>query len=142
MATFGAKKLPWKLLPRGKQPFQTLVQHFQNLSRHSPSLIVDINRLDRAYSLNPDEVFVGTDEFEGYVVFYFAGAQTAVLDCPVTGNAIYIFDDDWKSLCRLTKYDLLNSRRNRVIRIVHNGAWFSRLRSVVATRHRIARIRR
>src|SRR5205823_10673742 len=79
---FGAKRIKWKLLPRGEHPFQNIVQHFQNLSKHSTPIVFDIDRLNKAYSLNPDEVFVGIDEFEGYVVFYFGLAETAVLDCP------------------------------------------------------------
>ncbi|MBA2526131.1 MAG: translation initiation factor IF-2 N-terminal domain-containing protein [Pyrinomonadaceae bacterium] len=140
--TFGAKKLRWKLLPQGKQPFQKLIQHFHGLSQKMTPVVFDIGRLHKVYSLNPDEVFVGTEEFEGYVVFYFALAQTAVLDCPVTGNAIYVFGENWKSLSRLTKSTLLNSRNRGINRIVHNGAWFPRLRSLVATRGYQADLRR
>ncbi|HYN24813.1 MAG TPA: hypothetical protein VES69_07185, partial [Pyrinomonadaceae bacterium] len=77
-----------------------------------------------------------------YVVFYFALAQTAVLDCPVTGNAIYVFGENWKSLSRLTKSTLLNSRNRDINRIVHNGAWFPRLRSLVVMRLYQANLRR
>lgn len=139
---FGAKKLLWKLLPQGKQPFQKLIQHFHGLSQKVTHVVFDIDRLHKVYSLNPDEVFVGTEEFEGYVVFYFALAETAVLDCPVTGNAIYVFGENWKSLSRLTKSTLLNSRNLDINRIVHNGAWFPRLRSLVTTRRYQADLRR
>jgi len=131
---FGTKRLKWKLLPRGEHPFQRIVQHFQGLSKHSTPVVFDVHRLHKAYSLNPDDVFVGIDEFEGYVVFYFAEAETAVLDCPVTGNAIYIFGENWKSLSHLTKSALLSTRKRDVVRIVHIGKWFSRLKSVIATR--------
>ena len=139
--SFGAKRLRWRLLPPGQQPFDKLVQHFHNLSRKEPRIVFDIVRLHRAYSLNPDEVFVGTEEFEGYVVFYFAQAHTAVLDCPVTGNAIYVFGENWRSLSRLTKSTLLSRRKDSVRRIVHNGAWFSRLKSLLATRRLQAGVR-
>jgi hypothetical protein len=129
-----ATKINWKILPPGEHPFKRIVEHFQHISKHRRDLIVDMNRLHRVFSLSPERVFVGIDEFEGYVVFYFASAETAVLDCPIFGNAIYVFGENWKSLSRLTKSQLLNSRRPNIERIVHSGAWFSRLRSVVAAR--------
>ncbi len=138
---FGAKKLHWKLLPPGNQPFQKLIKHFEGLSSRDSRIVFDVNRLHRVYSMNPNEVFVGTEEFEGYVVFYFAQARTAVLDCPVTGNAIYLFGENWRALSHLTKSALLNSRRHAVTRIVHSGAWFARLRSLIATRSLQAGIR-
>jgi|GEM_PF-2417854 len=133
-AGFVTTKINWKILPPGKHPFQKIVEHFQRISKHRRDLIVDMNRLHKAFSLGPEEVFVGTDEFEGYVVFYFASAETAVLDCPVIGNAIYVFGENWKSLSRLTKSQLLSAKRPNVERIIHSGAWFSRLRSLVTTR--------
>jgi hypothetical protein len=139
---FGAKKLNWKVLPKGKQPLKKLVEHFERISKQPIAIVFDIDRLHKVYSLKPDDVFVGIDQFEGYVVFYFASAETAVLDCPVTGNAIYVFGEKWKSLSRLTKTALLNGQGRDITRIVHHGAWFSRLKSLVKMRQLKAELQR
>ncbi len=139
---FGAKKLNWKLLPKGKQPFKKLLEHFERISKQPAPIVFDIDRLYKVYSLRPDDVFVGIDEFQGYVVFYFGSAETAILDCPVTGNAIYVFGENWKSLSYLTKTALLSGRGRDVTRIVHYGAWFSRLQTLLQSRRsRAAAIR-
>jgi hypothetical protein len=96
----------------------------------------------RIHSLGPNETYVGIAEFEGYVVSCFSRAATAVLDCPVMGNAIYVFGENWKYLSRLTKSDLLNGRRRDFDRIIHNGEWFLRLKSLVSTRESRANLRR
>lgn len=139
---FGAKNLNWKLLPKGKQRFKKLVEHFERISKQQIPTRFDMDRLHKVHSLRPDDVFAGIDQFEGYVVFYFVSAETAVLDCPVTGNAIYVFGKKWKSLSRLTKTALLNDQRRDVTRIVHHGAWFSKLKSLVKMRQLKAELQR
>lgn len=75
--------MKWKLLPKGEHPFQRIDRHFQDLSKHRHNVVYDITRLRRVNGLGPDGIYLGIEEFEGYVVFYFDRAQTAVLDCPV-----------------------------------------------------------
>lgn len=135
---FRSKRLNWRLLPPGANPFSHILQHYEQLSKHHPEAGYDLERLHKAYSLNPDETYVGLDEFQGYVVFYFQNSATAVLDCPITGNAIYVFGENWKTLARLTKAELLNGRRSEVERIIHRGSWFVRLKATVMRRKREA----
>jgi hypothetical protein len=129
-----ATKLRWKLLPKGNYPFERILKHFDGLSRQRNHQVFDISRLHKINGLSPDATYVGIEEFEGYVVFYFDQAETAVLDCPLTGNAIYVFGENWKTLSRLDKSTLINHRRRNCERIIHRGAWFSRLKSLIATR--------
>lgn len=122
-----ARKVQWKLLPPGKAPFSKIIERFRHLSRENTGAVYDMDRLDRIYSLKPSETFMGIDEFQGYVAFRF-GTKTA-LDCPIIGNAIYVFGENWKTLSRLTKSELLTGRRRDVERIVHKGDWFARLKA-------------
>jgi hypothetical protein len=134
MPWFVAKRLNWELLPPGTNSFPQIVRHFDYLSRRRTHVVYDIVRLHKVYSLHPDEIYVGIEEFEGYIVFYFSQPSIAVLECPVTGNAIYVFGENWKSLSRLSKSTLLNSGRSDVDRVIHNDGWFSQLESLIATR--------
>ncbi len=128
-----AKRVPWRLLPPGKYSFPRIIQHFRYLSKHRTFVEYDEDRLERIHSLGPDDKYIGQAEFEGYVVFYFCEGPSAVLECPEPNNAIYVFGDNWKSLSRLTKTDLLNSQRD-FDRVIHKRGWFSRLKSVMVKR--------
>lgn len=46
---FGAKKLNWKVLPKGKQPFKKLVEHFERISKQPIPIVFDIDRLHKVY---------------------------------------------------------------------------------------------
>jgi hypothetical protein len=129
-----AKRLNWRLLPPGANCFASILEHYEQLSKYRPDIAYDLDRLHKAYSLKPDDIYIGVDEFQGYVIFYFRNSGTAVLDCPITGNAIYVFGDNWKNLARLTKAELLNGRRSELDRIIHRGSWFRRLRATVKRR--------
>jgi hypothetical protein len=122
------KKLNWKLLPPGTNSFEQIVRHFESLARRESHVVYDLGRLHKVHSFHPDDVYVGIEEFDGYVVFYFSESSIAVLECPITGNATYVFGDNWKALSHLSKHDLLNSGRRDFVRIVHTDEWFSRLR--------------
>ena len=129
----GAKRVKWKLLPLGPHPFSRIEKHFERLSKSRPGIQYDLDRLYKINGLNPDETYVGIDEFKGYVVFYFKRVKAAILDCPIKGNAIYVFGSNWESLCRLTKYQLLNHHSRNVFRIIHRKEWFSEVRSLLST---------
>lgn len=126
---FKFNKLSWKLLPKGKIPFRQFQTYLKQQSNQYDNE-VDYEKIERIYRLvNPkyDRIYCGSDEFEGYLVFYFERKQVAVLDCPKKGNAIYIFNENWKTLTRLSKSELLNYYPHKTVRIIHKGDWFERL---------------
>ena len=126
------QKLNWELLPTGERSFKKLKDYLQTIPKLS-DVEFDFERLDKIISLNADEIYYGVDEFEGYLVFYFGKIKVAVLDCPIKGNAIYIFGEDWKNLSRLSKSKLLNFYPNKTKRIIHKGDWFEKLKSLLQT---------
>ena len=128
-------KLPWKLLPASLEgAFSQIVNHYQGSERHLPQIRYEIDRLHKVYGLNADEIYIGAEEFEGYVVFYFSRSQTAVLECPLHGNAIYVFQRKWQALSQLSKAALLSQHNDSVKRIIHSGNWFSRLEWLINSR--------
>jgi hypothetical protein len=128
-----AIKLPWKILPPGEHPFSEILKHYEELQESNPQVRYDLDRLRRICELAPTTTYVGIDEFRGYTVFYFQGHLTAILDCPVWGNAIYMIKGDWKTLSRRTKADLIAEHTEKVTRIVHSGDWFQRLKNCLLT---------
>lgn len=121
-------RLPWRPLPPGELSAETLRRHYAELERRDPRFAYDPARIEKAFSLGPERCYVGTDEFDGYVVFTFPDTEKALLECPIFGNAIYIIDSGWRRYARMSKRELLADRTRGVTRIVHRGDWFARVR--------------
>lgn len=127
-------RLPWRPLPPGELSADTLRWHYDSLQRSNPHIRYDPERIQKAFSLRPNRCYVGTDEFEGYVVFTFAHTEKALLECPIFGNAIYVLDADWRHLAKMSKRDLLADRPGEVTKIVHKGDWFGRVKRELGAR--------
>lgn len=125
-AAVSAGRLPWRVLPPGELSLQRILVHYERLGRARPDIRYEPERIRKAYSLGPDGCYVGSDEFDGYVVFTFPRTNKALLERPVYGNAIYVLGPDWKRLSRLSKRELLADETHGVTRIVHKGDWFAR----------------
>lgn len=128
---WAARRVRWTILGHGEHPFPQVLAHYRRLQTVRPDVCFDIRRLETVYKLKPDAIYVGSEDFDGYVVFTFARNKTAVLECPVTGNAIYVLRGEWRSLSTCTKAQLLSRKSDRVTRIVHSGDWEVRLRAEV-----------
>jgi hypothetical protein len=119
----------WHILPPGEWTVDSVLSHYSTLQRTNPNVKFDVDRLRQVFSLGPSTLYVGIDEFEGYIVFAFPKTKKVVLECPVYGNAIYIIPENWESLSRLSKGELLSGFPGQVLRIVHAGDWYPRLRA-------------
>ena len=85
----------------------------------SAQLKPDLERLKFAYGLSPHSIYIGLDKFDGYLAFVFAGTKKVLLECPMEGNAAYIFSESWEKLSRLSKTELLSQHSQVVRRVVH-----------------------
>ena len=124
-----AKKVPWTILPKGEHPFEVIKKHFQNLYHNNYVRNFDIERIEEIYNHNPDEVYYGKLEFNGYLVFVFKKKKMAMLGCPIYGNAIYIIKDKWEKISKMSKSDILYNYPNTK-RIIHRGQWKKRLSDI------------
>ncbi len=120
-------RLNWKLLPRGEWNVSKLISFYK--AGNWPGREVDESRLKSiCESLKPVHCYIGQSEFQGYVVFTFDRTQKVVLECPFYGNAIYVIDGDWETLCQKPKGELLAKHSKSVSKIVHNETWLRRLK--------------
>jgi hypothetical protein len=124
-----ATKVYWRILPSGTWTRESILSHYSKIQRQFPHVQFDLARLDQMFALRPSSLYVGIDEFDGYIVFAFSGTKKVVLECPVYGNAIYVIRDNWESLSKLSKSDLQLQFADSAQRIVHAGDWFPRLRA-------------
>lgn len=133
---FGAivptSRLSWRVLPPGELSVSNVLEHYGRLQRLNPHISYERDRITKAFSLRPNQCYVGSDEFEGYIVLTFAHTSRTLLECPVFGNAIYILDSEWKRLSKMTKQELLTHPSAN--RIIHRGDWFWRVKQELRIR--------
>jgi hypothetical protein len=118
------QKISWKILPQGQYPFdrarQALEEYFQRLNEDDRAVAMDRIRTITRYK--PDFVAVGVGGFSDYVVFGFTQNRRYVLESPNTGNATYVFRDEWESISQLSKREILQGNLQEE-RLIHNGRW-------------------
>ena len=125
-------KVNWRLLPSGASPWARAKSAVTTriATRSSDDQRIIIDRQEFVCSLNPDEVYVGEGGFADYLAYVFKSKNTVVLESLTSGNAIYVFDKNWRAFSHLTKRDIL-ARGLHKHRIVHATGWKAQLKSVV-----------
>jgi hypothetical protein len=118
-------RLPWRFLPPSETGEERVLSALHHFHQRRPEVRVDESRLRYAYSLKPEQIFIGEDEFDGYFAFVFVGGVRVLLENPIEGNAAYIFGQDWRLLSKLSKSELLAYHRDHLIRVVHSSRWKS-----------------
>ena len=117
-------RLNWNILPNGNYPWAILRNNVQqvigNIGANRRHMIE--RRLETISNHNPNFVAVGNAGFRGYIVFGFPNQDFYILESIHTGNATYVFNDNWPQLSQLTKEQIIsqNLQQNR---FVHNEDW-------------------
>jgi len=65
---------------------------------------------------------VGLGGFSEYIVFGFTRKSRYVFESPETGNATYIFRNEWEEVSQLTKRQILQEQLQEA-RIIHTSRW-------------------
>jgi hypothetical protein len=131
---FGVQRISWKVLPAGLPISDAINHHLKEIKRRHPSKFFDEERLKNIASLKPVKCIIGSDEFDGYIVFFFKNCLISVLECPWKNNALYLLNaNKWATLSKLSKSELLSLHSNNAQRIVHDdgGSWFPQLKKVI-----------
>ena len=127
------RNLNWDVLPQGRYPLKVLEPKLRPIiERESKGnqLVVSM-RLERINGHDPEFVAVGRNGFLGYLVFGFPKKNIFVLESTQTDNATYVFGQDWETLSRMTKAEILagNLHRDRIIHVVR---WFTDIETLLA----------
>jgi hypothetical protein len=87
MAAVEESDWPGCLLPPSETGEERVLSVLRGFQHRRPELRVDELRLRFAYTLKPEQVLVGQNEFDGYFAFVFCGGAKVLLDNPIEGNA-------------------------------------------------------
>lgn len=126
------KRVNWRLLPPDSNPWtraqSAVTTRISGRSADNQSIIID--RQQFVCSLNPDEVYVGEGGFADYLAYAFTQKNIVVLESLTSGNAIYVFDKNWRQFSQLSKRQILAQNLQKE-RIVHATGWKARLKGAV-----------
>lgn len=126
------RRVNWHLLPSGQYPWSAIREHVQQaIGRRSARYAGPVMWRHQVLGLlEPDAVYVGAGGVRDYVAFVFPKKKLAILESTKGGNATYVFGDDWQTVSRLTKAEVLTGGLHRD-RIIHGSDWEDRIRRLV-----------
>jgi hypothetical protein len=125
-------RLNWRLLPPGQRPFQALRRELENVfsSIKGGNRSFTEHRLEIINAYNPDFAALGQGGFYGYVVLGFTKKDMYVLESLLYGNATYVFGENWESLSKKTKAEILDKNLQKD-RVIHHKAWDKEISAVL-----------
>jgi hypothetical protein len=126
LKTTNFRKIQWEILPSGVYPWPKVLEMIRsgtaNLDKEEAEIIN--YRLAYMNTHKPDFIGVGHGGFNGYFVFGFEKKNIYILESVYLDNATYIFSNDWESISKLTKNEIINSDLKHA-RIIHDKKWKS-----------------
>lgn len=121
----------WEILPPGERE-RNMAKMLSRISTPSPEVRERFEeRYDLLAELKPIAFVKGTGGFRRYFGAKFAD-DLVVLENMEYGNAIYIMFEEWQSLSKKSRTELLEGDTKGFVRIIHKPGWDSRLRELVA----------
>ena len=123
----------WEILPLGERDatIARILSGFKSPSDEVRRRIVE--RYDLLTKLKPDAVISGTSGFRRYFGAKFSDSLV-VFENLEYGNAIYAMFEDWESLSKSSRIELLKGSKAGFERIVHSKGWKRRLKDLVRNR--------
>ena len=127
------KSLKWAVLPEGAVPWERIEKElkpaFKRANSQEKSVFRD--RFDILNSYKPDFQAYGLAGFSGYVVFGFKEKNLYICESIWHGNAIYVFQDNWRELSKKTKAEILKGGLQKE-RIIHYQDWKDRIDEILS----------
>ncbi|PZS55041.1 hypothetical protein [Stenotrophomonas maltophilia] len=118
------EKRNWRILPPGKFPFERAMQVLDSYLEQltDSDRAVAKSRIRTITRQEPDFMAIGLSGFSEYIVFGFTRRRRYVFESPETGNATYIFRNEWEAVSQLTKREILQENLQEA-RIIHTSRW-------------------
>lgn len=119
----------WEMLPAGSED-RVLAQLATRRGVSAERMRVAGERLRTIERLGHDGFIVGTGRFSNYFGAKF-GQRLVALENLEYGNALYVFEENWEELSKLSRSELVRRRDPQVHRIPHVSGWQSVIRKLL-----------
>jgi hypothetical protein len=127
----------WEILPVGERE-ETIAKILSRYKSPSPEIRQKVQeRYDLLAKLKPENFVNGTSGLRRYFGAKFSDSLV-VFENLDYGNAIYAMFEDWESLSKRSRIELLNGSRAGFERIVHTAGWQGRLKMLLKKKLRRA----
>lgn len=122
----------WEIFPTGENPWGEIEEKLKGRIRGKTENYRKeiIDRHKTIGTKNFSKAYIGKKTFFGYVVFEFTDKNLFVLESDFLNNATYIFEDNWETLSKLTKAEIINGNLHKY-RLIHGDGWKSRINSIL-----------
>lgn len=115
----------WEILPPGEKIWAAFSNNQVNSLTASQQYLIN-ERFEYIRGFYPDVIRQGIGGYTGYLIFEFTQKNLFVFDSIIYGDAMYIFEDDWEKISKLTKKEIIQEGLAKE-RIIHNEYWKSKL---------------
>jgi len=124
IASLNIKKVNWKIFPSGHFDREFFNNNIESIIAHlsDDKQKVIMHRYNFLIGKNPTFIAIGQGGFKGYIVFAFPEKRLFILESLFQGNATYVFDENWESLSKRTKGEILSERLQKD-RFIHKKHW-------------------
>lgn len=121
------RRLNWRLLPAGNSRWEGLKEHVKEVVKKGTAREASLRNLEGFYRAGANEVVVGQGGFEHYVGFVYHEAKLVILESVMPNNATYVFGDDWETLTKLSKGELIEGGLHQA-RVIHDKYWAANIK--------------
>jgi hypothetical protein len=127
--------LDWEIFPPGsvEEVVSRLSKKIRSAKAGTDEVIRD--RIEAFSKLKPKAYIQGTGGFNSYVGALFAD-DLVVFENVRYGNALYILYDDWESVSRRSRIDLIRGTDADFERIIHGPVWKEQLNVIIRSKLR------
>lgn len=124
-------KLSWNILPQGNMPWESFKVQLEPLFKQKSNgkTIILTERLETIYQYTPDFQAIGTNGYQGYIIFGFTNKNLYIFENAEYGNATYIFEASWEQLSKMTKAEILSSNLQKH-RFIHVNGWKQQIQNL------------
>ena len=131
-STVEKKCLNWVVLPPGEYPWARIKETIEEItkSRTKTQSAMMLRNCETIYKAKPDFAAYGRSGFRGYVVFGFTKKHIFVLESAFPNNATYILGDDWETVSKLSKAEILSKNLHKA-RIIHAANWETQFNQIM-----------
>lgn len=127
------ERVAWQLFPadEGGKVVRLICNSTQIHERRDIKRIEE--RVETLQSLRPQKLVIGTDGFQSYFGAVVRN-DLVVFENVRYGNAIYVMNEQWKTLTKRSRSELMASKPGQFTRITHTRGWKRRLKNEVQRR--------
>lgn len=121
------KRENWHILPPGPIIWDDVKKLIKRAETSNSNVgKAQKERFEIIEKYTPSEIHCGLGGLDGYLVFVFPQKNLAVMENIICGNAIYVFNGDWKAYSKMTKAEIIHQNVYKK-RIIHASGWKAQL---------------